>query len=1097
MNKKLLNAIFFSLLVLCHGKALGAAKKWNDVKREDESTCVIDLQGQWKFKLDAHDVGIKEQWYNKDFDNTIYLPGALQNQNYGNDITKDTKWIANTNSKSTWFTDEMYAKYRNEEVYYINNFQPKKHYVGAAWYKRNVFIPKSYNDKKVVISLERVHWQSQLWVNGTLVDSCYSLLAPHNYDIGKYLHYGKNNAICLRIDNSEILDIGVNAHSWGDQTMTAWNGIIGDMKIYVYDGLKVNNFQIYPNIADKKLHCKIHIDDLNNKANTYQLHYKLKLLSSSDYILDETIRIKADNDPQTLHFDIALQECVLWDEYNPNLYLIEVELRNKTAKQAISETFGIREVKTQDNRIWINNVERYFRGNVQCGSFPLTGYCAMDVEAWERILLKFKEYGMNHVRFHSWCPPKAAFVAADKLGLYLFVEMGMWTGIKTQEQQDFLEYEGKRCLQEYGNHPSFIMMGMGNELSAKKEITNYLLKQWKKDTRHLYTGLTSSLPSITDEYQFITNGFVRSNKGWPPTPESSFFHKNKPSSNFIFYNAVNYKCPLFSHEVGQQCSYPSLDQDSKYVGSQKPGYLKIAQDQLKERGMYHQWKDFVMASGNFQYLMTKMEFESYRRTPKHSGYHLLQLEDFPGQGGALVGFLDYFYDEKPYINSNKFKQFNGEIILLASLEKFTWESDETLKFTCSVSNWSKSDLKDKVLQYEIKRENGEILFKKNLPQSSIKRGDAQVISEENVSLKDINKAEKLSLTMRIKDTDIYNNWDIWVYPGKLNIEKKCNYYKEWNDDIAAKIENGETAILQFHTKDLNANIPYCYLPVYWTQFDHMGNSQTMGLLCNPKHAVFKDFPTDYYSNYQWWELLNTTTPIQFDAYKMPNAWPIDFLPLIQLIDGWKTNRKLGVLAEAKLGNGKIIITSMDLDSDLENRIVARQLRYSIEKYIESQNFNPKILIDRKHIDALIYKPANKLASSIIKKVSVNTFERFYDATLAFDKDLSTFWHCGYSSTREQFPHIMLIELKDIYNVGALKYTPRQDKSTGRIKDYAVSISKDGKDWTPITKAQFDQSANVQSVDFQYFHACKFIKFEIQSSWDGLNSAITELEILHE
>ncbi len=1062
-----------------------------------------DLSGRWDFKLDSLNAGVKEEWYKHSFGESINLPGALQNQGYGNDITAETPWVTGVVHRSgSWFVHPMYEFFRKKEnLRYPNNFQPQKHYVGAAWYKKEIFIPENFRDREILLSFERVHWQSTLWIDNQRVDSCNSLLAPHTYDISKFVQPGKNHTITLRIDNSEIINVGANAHSWGDQTMTAWNGITGEMSLIANEALHLEDMQIYPDVKANEAELIFELKNLTNKPiqttlswiiNSYNTDIKHK-------ITPPPFEVVVDPGLHKFSYTVNLTDQVLlWDEYHPNLYKLETLLKTDRYEQHYSNTFGVREIKTKDNRFLLNGREIYLRGNLMCGSFPMTGYASMDYLTWKRILTLYKYYGLNHVRFHSWTPPEAAFQAADELGIYLYTETDAWTRINTTKQKDFLMQEGHLSLKYYGNHASFTMMGIGNEMAAEHAITNALLEEWKKDNRRLYTGLANSVPSMTPSMEFTVTKEVRSNIGWPPRPEYSFFYRNKPSTDFVFDNPVKYPVPLITHEAGQHSSYPALDQMTKFTGTQFAGYIDIARSQLKERGMLEQWPDFVNVSGKLQTLFYKHELETYLRMPHHPGYEILQLEDFPGQGAGLAGVLDYFYDSKGYITPEEFRRFCSQKVLLAKFSKFTWTTNEEFKANMLYSNWSENDLSNRSIRCTLTDEQGKVYFEKIFSPELIKRGDAVEMGNVSLQLENIPAPCKLTLKVFETDSDVQNQWDIWVYPETINTENPQNIQivTSWNPDTEKRVKAGETLVLQLNKTQIKGDLPPSFLPIYWTQFDKLGNSQTMGILCNPKHPLFNYFPTEQHTNWHWYELLNNAYPLIFDEFEMQNAWDKSFRPLIQLVDGWRTNRKVGVLAEAKIGKGRIIVTSMDLTNNMETRIVARQFKHSLFNYMNSNDFKPKDEINGEQIQALLSDGKITGDNKLIKNIRFENIKSETSWQTLVDNKKQTEWNGKILSKNKETA--IIIELNKTEGVGGIIYYPASDTQSGRIIDYQLFISNDGNNWEiPLVKDKFSDSPVAQNIDLLFFHAAKYIKLEILSTTNPEKVGIAELNLMAE
>ena len=135
-------------------------------------------------------------------------------------------------------------------------------------------------------------------------------------------------------------------------------------------------------------------------------------------------------------------------------------------------TFGLREISTEGTQFVSTARKIFFRGTLECCIFPLTGHPPTDVESWKRIIRIAKAHGLNLLRFHSYCPPEAAFVAADELGFYYQVET-CWANQSTtigdgKPVDQWVYDETARILKAYGNHPSFLLMPYGNEPGGKQ-----------------------------------------------------------------------------------------------------------------------------------------------------------------------------------------------------------------------------------------------------------------------------------------------------------------------------------------------------------------------------------------------------------------------------------------------------------------------------------------------------------------------------------------------------------------------------------------------------------------------------------------------------
>ena len=149
-----------------------------------------------------------------------------------------------------------------------------------------------------------------------------------------------------------------------------------------------------------------------------------------------------------------------------------------------------------------------------------------------------------------------------------------------------------------------------------------------------------------------------------------------------------------------------------------------------------------------------------------------------------------------------------------------------------------------------------------------------------------------------------------------------------------KVEKGKEVVQYFR-------------PVFWnTSWFQMRPPHTLGILTHPEHPALAAFPTEYHSNLQWWELLHNQQVMNLDDF------PADFIPIVQPIDTWFINRKLGLIFEAKLGRGRLIVCSADISSAPDRRIVARQMRYSLLNYMNSDQFAPSFEISQGQLSTL-------------------------------------------------------------------------------------------------------------------------------------------------
>ncbi|MBN1792058.1 MAG: beta-galactosidase, partial [Bacteroidales bacterium] len=637
---------------------------------EDSGENRIDLSGEWKFAVDPMDKGIDERWYASGLSETVNLPGSMAENGKGDEPGLATDWTGSI-VDSSYFYEEKYARYREPDHFKIPFWlMPVKCYKGPAWYQKEVFIPVTWKDKRIFLSLERCHWETTVYVDDQKAGIQNSLSVPHRYDLTEFMLPGKH-ILTIRIDNRLVIPVGINSHSVSDHTQTNWNGIVGEIFMEARDPVYIEDVQVYPDIVQKSV--KLRISLMNPAGISFNGAFNINAESyntdDARMIAGEEEKIELTDKMKEFEMDFILgEEMQLWDEFSPVLYQLNVSLLDDAEQEVDRKAvdFGMREFKANKTRFELNGRPVFLRGTVECCIFPLTGYPSMDEESWEYIFEQCHEYGLNHMRFHSYCPPEAAFRAADKFGFYLQVECGSWANWPNSSVGDglpvdqFIYAESDRILKAYGNHPSFCMLAYGNEPGGNNQeaYLGELVNYWKaKDRRRVYTS-GAGWPFI-DENDYH-NGPEPRIQHWGEGL-GSIINSKPPQTVFDYGEFLSeYNIPWVSHEIGQWCAYPNFNEIPKYTGVLKPANFEIFQETLEENYMGEQAEDFLMASGKLQVTCYKADIEAALRTPGFAGFQLLQLHDFPGQGTALVGILDAFFESKGYVTPYEFKRFCSE-----------------------------------------------------------------------------------------------------------------------------------------------------------------------------------------------------------------------------------------------------------------------------------------------------------------------------------------------------------------------------------------------------------------------------------------------------
>ncbi|MCU4163979.1 sugar-binding domain-containing protein [Carboxylicivirga caseinilyticus] len=920
----------------------------------------IDLSGEWKYRLDEQEIGKDNRWFSDEFTETIMLPGALRDYGIGHEPDLHTNWTGSIYD-SSWYFNPAMEKYRQAgNVKFPFWLTPNKHYVGMVWYQKEVDIPSIWKGKDVVVYLERPHWQTTVWFEDEMIGTNNSLSVPHQFVIPAEIITEGKHRITVLVDNAiRDIDPGINSHSISDHTQGNWNGMVGDMKMFPKSDVRIQQLKITPDLKGKSVKAEV---ILSSTLPDGKLTFEVKGLNHN-HNLPAIIKDFKDS-KDTLIYNIPMgDDFKTWSEFSPNIYELTVQLSDASRLvDSYNSSFGMREFNVNDKHFEINGIPLFLRGTTECCVFPLTGYPPTDEAEWDRIFEICLSFGLNHMRFHSYCPPEAAFKSADRAGFYLQVEGPSWAKYSTslgygKPVDQYLMDETKRIIDTYGNHPSFCMMAYGNEPSGKyvPYLENWVDHFRKYDPQRVFTGASTGRSwAIIDNSDFIVRSPPRGLEWTTKQPESEFDYRDKTE---------NQERPYVTFEMGQWCVFPNFSEIEKYTGSLKAKNFELFQEDLADHHMADLADDFLMASGKMQASCYKQEIEATMRTPNLAGFQLLSLNDFSGQGTALVGVLDAFWDEKGYITDKEFSAFCNKVVPLARLPKFTFESNENLKAAIEIANFSGNIIKNESVKWKLLRDSVTVVKEGSFNTSTIAIGHNNPVGNIEVPLTFAKKAEQLTLAVSVGEYE--NQWNIWVYPesqpeiktdGLIITDQINAITKQALDEgksvlllVAGKVENGKD-VVQHHT------------PVFWnTSWFRMRPPHTTGILIQNEHPVFNDFPTDYYSDMQWWEIDNLQQTINLEYF------PEDFRPLIQPIDTWFMNRRLAMLFEAKVSKGKLMVCSIDLSDNMDERPVARQLKQSILYYMTSDQFSPASDIKYEVVEELFEKKEREGWKSYVRE----------------------------------------------------------------------------------------------------------------------------------
>jgi len=941
----------------------------------------LSLAGEWRFRADPLDKGIGERWFVARLPETVRLPGSMLENGKGDDVTVNTQWTASIYD-SSWFFDPRMAKYREPGNLKLPFWlTPAKHYVGAAWYQREVVVPAGWKGRRMRLYLERPHSETTLWVDDVKVGTEFGFCAAQVFELGS-LGPGKHR-ITLRIDNRiKDINVGQDSHSLTDQTQGNWNGVVGKLLLTAMAPTWVEDVQVFPDVAGKRVQVKVLIRSARAAGSG---------VVEVSRGITEVVRVKYNlkNGVDSVVAELPMGEkVVLWDEFNPVLYRLNVRL--SSGDRRVVE-FGMREFRVRGTRFEMNGRPVHLRGTVENCVFPLTGYAPMDEASWERVFRIAKSWGLNHMRFHSYCPPEAAFEAADRVGFYLQPEGPSWANHGSslgdgKPIDQFIYTETERMSVAYGNHPSFCMMAYGNEPRGghQAEWLGKFVRYWKdRDDRRVYTGASVGM-------------------SWPLVPDNDYMVKSGPRGlswdalpgSMDDYGSVVgvFRVPYVTHEMGQWCAYPDFSEIPKYTGVYKEKNFELFREVLQEQGMGDEAHRFMIASGKLQALCYKLEIEKSLRTPGAAGFQLLSLNDYTGQGTAPVGVLNALWEEKGYITAAAFSRFCAPTVPLVRMPKFVYTNDEVLTAKVEMYYFGRAPLRGAVV-YWVLKDGQRVVGSGEFGPRDVPIGNCYGLGEVRVPLKGVVRPSRLRLEVGVRGTKIFNEWDCWVYPGDGGVRtgagavgedvsrgmdggggtagkdvngggKDVYFTTELDDKAKEVLDAGGKVFLNAAGKVVKGKeVVMQFTPVFWnTSWFKMRPPHTLGLLIDSGSAMFRDFPTRSWSDLQWWDIIKKAQVMHLEDF------PAGFRPVVQPIDTWFLNRRLGLIFEARVGKGSLVVSSADLGPGMgEDRPAARQLYYSIMKYMGSRWFAPEGKVDIAVVKGLFETPSRYVFSSYTKR----------------------------------------------------------------------------------------------------------------------------------
>lgn len=877
---------------------------------------------EWNFLLSAERLDI-----NCSFSDTVMLPSTVS----------QTKKSPLCTERSDGYLSDPYK------------------FEGYAVYERTVNVDKPSEDEELFLVLERTR-TTEVWIDGVSAGVNNSLCAPHRYNITELV---KGGAVRITIIVNNVSCPVPGGHMTSPDTQTNWLGITGGIYIERCAKCRGENIRIFPDVKNSAV-------TVTGKTVGGKADITVCVAGFPE------VKTSAEGD---FSFTYKMEGAKLWSEFSPVTYTMKI-----TAGKDVSEvTFGMREFGTRGTEILLNGEKIFLRGKHDGMIFPLTGAAPTDKESWLKVMRAAKEHGINHYRFHTCCPPEAAFCAADELGIYMEPELPFWGTVEEElnDGQRYLIDEGFRILDSFGNHPSFFGMSLGNELWGSKERLNEILGSYKAhDSRRLYTQGSNNFqfwPCTVENddffvgVRFSAERLFRGSYAMCDAPQGHI-QTAAPNSNHN-YDAmirptavsgekssggtieIQYgtgvktvsldngsgefvsEIPVVSHEVGQYFMYPDYNEIPKYTGVLKPYNLEIFRERLEKAGLSHLADSYFRASGRFAAECYKNEIETALRSKELSGFQLLDIQDFTGQGTALVGVLNSFMESKGVISPEEWRNFCSERVILGCLPTFVFKSGEKTDMPVMLYNYAASPDVDPVVNITVTAGGKSVSYVLNAKGSF--KGGVFDLGTVKVTMPVVDKAEKAVL--KLTCGDISNSYGLWLCPETA--ADASSVVNDWNK-VKELLAKGEKVLFMPDKLPESKSIEGTYCTDFWNypMFNSISLSMkkpspvgTLGLLIDNTNAALSEFPSEIYSTPQWYDAVTDSRTAILDGTGIE--------PVVRTMDNCGRNHSLGTIFEVNAGGGQLLVCTARLDKKTDS-LPCRRLLKSLSDYVKSDSFKP-------------------------------------------------------------------------------------------------------------------------------------------------------------
>jgi beta-galactosidase len=856
----------------------------------------MDLCGAWQFRVDSEAA----------FSRTLQVPGCWQAQGVG----------------------ERSGILRHD-------------YEGTGWYQRDVPIPESWKDKRVVLRIGGALRITEALVNGIPAGRHDGLSAPFAFDISGAVRPGDSNTITLKISNpgnrpAESPDVQVPSRPTGMLNYVGnWGGVYGPVELETTGLVWIDDLWVHSNLQAST--ARFVVEVRNSEDRTFRGELRI---AAGPYHGSAAVEVPARQAAKA-DAQLSMPGAHLWSCEHPNLYTASVSLLEGAAERdRVEQRFGLREITTQGNVLLLNGKPLYLRGYGDDDVEVLTGVPPASKEVYLQRLGLARSFGFNAVRFHSMTPVREFFEAADEVGIFVLAELPVVYTYYLLPFKGFVGDELTSVVHAHKNHPSWLSLAMGNELNPEWVKGNSQKQAFHEAVDELYRKAKSLMP---DRLVMATDGY--------PLEPTDMMSTDRASPNH----------PTICHEFGgYYCTLPDPALIPKFTGVMIPEWLEAKQRWVVENGLASEYATYVRNSEKLVRLGRRFEIERVRRDANITGYEYWLIVDYPGGTGEgdswEEGWFDYFWQPKG-VAPEEGREINDAVLPLIDAgpgDRTLW-ADGTRELKLLVSNYGENEIRDGSASWR-GTSNGRMVAESQIEHLSAPLGKISPVAGITLARLAGDAPQKLELVAEV-DGHV-NRWNFWVFPrqgfmsrSQMPIATTASwphlgrYYPFIRTGQHRPIGGG-----LFITDSLDgAAVNFLHSGGrVWLALDKQAkigffpaSGGALGTVVRD-HPALRGFPQEGFCDLHFYSLMESAAPFPLDGLR--NVTPI--------IDGIRTKAgflsktkdlsRVGYVFEAKVGTGRLLVTSLRLGAHLDDQHPEAVFLFDrLLRYCDSDEFQPR------------------------------------------------------------------------------------------------------------------------------------------------------------